>query len=460
MEQRAGQEMDPRGGKMKRMEGRVDISTRLSRIAELTRKHPEGAHTTLAHHIDVEFLKEAYRRTRKDGAVGVDGQTAARYADNLEANLADLLERFKSGRYHAPAVRRVYIPKGDGRKMRPIGIPTFEDKVLQRAVTMVLEAVYEPLFIDGSYGFRPGRSAHDALEAIWKSTMAMGGGWVIEADIVSFFDRLDHGHLREFLDKRVRDGVIRRVIGKWLNAGVMEAGQLYHPDTGSPQGGVVSPMLANIYLHEVLDTWFEREVKPRLQGRAQLIRYADDFVIILEHRSDAERVMEVLPKRFGKYGLQLHPEKTRVVSFKRPGPGDGGPSSGPGTFGFLGLTHYWGRSRKGTPVVMRKTEKSRLARAIRSVHQWCRAKRHLPIPEQQRTLTQKLRGHYSYYGITGNIRALNAVYRGVRRTWRYWLNRRGGKRRMTWLRFTAILARHPLPTPRIVHSALAANPST
>jgi len=450
--------MESREGTMKRIEGRADISTRLSRIAELTRKYPEGAHTTLAHHIDIEFLKEAYRRTRKDGATGVDGQTAATYASNLEANLADLLERFKSGRYHGPPVRRVHIPKGDGQKTRPIGIPTFEDKVLQRAVTMILEAVYEPLFIEGSYGFRPGRSAHNALEAIWKSTTAMKGGWVIEADIVSFFDCLDHGHLREFLDKRVRDGVIRRMIGKWLNAGVLEAGQTFYPETGSPQGGVVSPMLANIYLHEVLDTWFEREAKPRLRGRAQLIRYADDFVIILEHQVDAERVMEVLPKRFGKYGLKLHPEKTRVIAFKRPGPNDD-PSGGPGTFDFLGLTHYWGKSQKGNPVVQRKTAKSRLARAIRSIHQWCRMNRHDSIAEQQRALTQKLRGHYGYYGITGNMRALKAIHQAVRRMWRYWLNRRGGKRRLTWSRFTAVLERHPLPSPRIVHSALAVNPS-
>jgi len=445
---------------MKRMEGRADISTRLSRIAELTRKYPDGAHTTLAHHIDIEFLKEAFHRTRKDGAAGVDGQTAAQYASHLEANLKDLLERFKSGAYRAPPVRRVHIPKGDGRKTRPIGIPTFEDKVLQRAVTMILEAVYEPLFIEGSYGFRPGRGAHDALEAIWKNTMALKGGWVIEADIVSFFDCLDHGHLREFLDKRVRDGVIRRVIGKWLKAGVMENGQLFHPGTGSPQGGVVSPMLANVYLHEVLDTWFESEVKPRLRGRAHLIRYADDFVIVLEHQSDTERVMEVLPKRFGRYGLQLHPEKTRVVAYRPPGPNDNNPPSCPGTFDFLGLTHYWGRSRKGNSVVMRKTVRSRLARAIRSIHQWCRRNRHLRIRGQQRALRQRLHGHYGYYGITGNIRMLNAIYRAVRRTWRYWLDRRGGKRRMTWSRFAALLVRHPLPTPRIVHSALAAKPST
>lgn len=444
---------------MKRIEGRADISTRLSRIAELTRKYPEGAHTTLAHHIDIEFLNEAYRRTRKDGAVGVDGQTAAHYADHLESNLGDLLERLKSGRYRAPPVKRVHIPKGNGRDTRPIGIPTFEDKVLQRAVTMVLEAVYEPLFVEGSYGFRPRRGAHDALEAIWKSTMAMKGGWVIEADIESFFDSLDHKHLREFLDKRVRDGVIGRVIGKWLNAGVLEAGQLSHPETGSPQGGVISPMLANVYLHEVLDVWFEREVKPRLQGRSELIRYADDFVIVFERQSDAERVMEVLPKRFGKYGLKLHPDKTRVIAFKRPESKDDGPPNNDGTFAFLGLTHYWGKSRKGNAVVMRKTAKSRLARAIGNIHTWCKGNRHQSLSEQHRALTQKLRGHYSYYGITGNMRSLSMFHLAVKRIWRNWLNRRGGKRSLTWTRFAQLLLRHPLPRPRIVHSSRVANPS-
>ena len=448
---------------MERTEGRADISPRLLRIAELTRKHPEGAHTTLAHHIDVEFLKEAYRRTRKDGAVGVDGQRAADYAANLEGNLADLLERLKSGRYYAPPVRRVHIPKGDGRKTRPIGIPGFEDKVLQRAVTMVLGAVYEPQFIEGSYGFRPGRSAHDALEALWKSTMDVRGGWVIEADIESFFDRLDHRRLREFLDKRVRDGVIRRVIDKWLSAGVLEHGELSYPDEGSPQGGVVSPMLANIYLHEVLDVWFEREVKPRLLGSAQLIRYADDFVIVFERERDAVRVMDVLPKRFGKYGLTLHPDKTRIVAFNRPddGHGERARTRQRGAFDFLGLTHHWGRSQKGRPTVKRKTAKNRLSRAVKRVQQFCRRNRHRSLAEQHQALVQKLRGHYGYYGITGNMRALSAFRQAVLRVWRYWLDRRGGKGRMTWDRFADVLERHELPQPRIVHSALrlAANPS-
>jgi RNA-directed DNA polymerase len=440
---------------MERTKSRMDISTRLSRIAELSRRHPKSAHTTLAHHIDVEFLKEAFRRTRKDGAVGVDGLTASAYAQNLEDNLGDLLDRFKSGRYRAPPVRRVHIPKGDGSKTRPIGIPAFEDKVLQRAVTMVLEAVYEPEFIEGSYGFRPGRGAHDALEAIWKGTMATDGGWVIEADIEAFFDRLDHGRLREFLDRRVRDGVVRRVIGKWLSAGVLENGQLSYPESGTPQGGVVSPMLANIYLHEVLDLWFEQEVRPRLRGRAQLVRYADDFVILLQLKDDAERVMNVLPKRLGKYGLTLHAGKTRIVRFEKPRRNDDQPpQSSSGTFDFLGLTHHWGRSKRGYWVVQRRTARRRLARAIQGVALWCKRSRHLPMEIQHRALAAKLRGHYSYYGITGNTRALMKMWHATWKRWRYWLNHRGGRRRMTLDRYYGLLKRHPLPTPRIVHSAM------
>lgn len=252
------------------------VSTRLQRIAELAREDPERAFLSLAHHIDVELLREAYRRTRKSGAPGVDGRTAAQYAEDLEENLQSLLNRFRSGSYKAPPVRRAHIPKGDGQQTRPIGIPTFEDKILQRAVAMVLEAVYEQDFLDSSYGFRPNRSAHQALADLWLRLTEMGGGWVVEVDIQSFYDSLDHSQLRSFLDRRVRDGVLRRSIDKWLRAGVLEEGELSHPQAGTPQGGVISPLLSNLYLHEVLDQWFEREVQPRLQGRSWLIRYADD----------------------------------------------------------------------------------------------------------------------------------------------------------------------------------------
>jgi group II intron reverse transcriptase/maturase len=409
------------------------------------------------HSIDVEWLSEAYRRTRKNAAAGVDGQTAEEYGRNLRANLAELLERFRAGTYRAPPVRRVHIPKGDGRT-RPIGVPTFEDKILQRSVAMMLEAIYEPAFHDGSYGFRPGRSAHDALQALWDGLMSMGGGWVLEVDIQGFFDTLDHGALRRFLDERVTDGVIRRAIDKWLKAGVLEDGAISHPDEGTPQGGVVSPILANVYLHKVLDEWFETEVKPRLRGRAFLIRYADDFVIAFAQEADAKRVMEVLPKRFGKYGLTLHPDKTRLVNFNRPRPsGQDGDGDKPGSFDLLGFTHTWGRSRKGRWIVQRRTMRSRFTRSLVRVREWCRAHRHLPVAEQCKALGRKMRGHFGYYGITGNFEALDRYANEVQRAWHKWLSRRSQRAAMSWERFKLLLAHYPLPRPRIVHSAIAPN---
>jgi group II intron reverse transcriptase/maturase len=416
---------------------------------------PGAALTTLSHHIDLDFLREAYRRTRKDGATGVDEMTAKEYASNLEGNLASLLERFKSGTYWAPPVRRVHIPKGDGTKTRPIGIPTLEDKVLQRAVTMVMEAIYEQDFVDCSWGFRPGRSAHGALERLREGLTKMHGGWVIEVDIESFFDTIDHGQLRSFLDQRVRDGVLRRMIDKWLKAGVLEEGAVHYPDGGTPQGGVISPLLANVYLHHVLDTWFEAMAKPKLRGEAFVVRYADDFVIVCAKQSDAERLMSVLPKRFGKYGLRLHPEKTRLVRFTEPAfksRGKGG-DGGSGTFDLLGFTHYWQRAYRGHVwVVGRKTAKNRLTRAIRKVSEWCRANRHRKVAEQFKGLVLKLGGHYQYFGITGNGRALHNFYEAVRRQWHRWLNRRSQRNNMSWERFEKLLQRYVLPKPIVVHS--------
>jgi RNA-directed DNA polymerase len=325
------------------------ISTKQQKIAELARGAPQRVLLTLAHHIDLERMEEAYRRTRKDGAVGVDGVTAAAYEERLHENLSDLLERFKSGLYRAPPVRRVHIPKaGSKGKTRPIGIPTLEDKVLQRAVLMVLEPVYEQDFLDCSYGFRPGRSAHQALEALWKGLMDIGGGWVIDLDIQSYFDSIERTHLNAFLDQRVRDGVIRRALGKWMQAGVMEVGVISYPERGSPQGGVISPLVSNIYLHDVFDQWFEHTVKPRLRGRAFLVRFADDALLAFEREDDARRVLEVLPKRFARFGLTLHPEKTRLVDFRSPAR-TGGPSGSQRerSFDLLGFAHYWGRSRLG-----------------------------------------------------------------------------------------------------------------
>ncbi len=432
------------------------VSTKQQRIATLAKQSPEMGFTSLAYFIDMEWMREAYRRTRKDGAVGVDGQTAAEYAVDLEVNLQSLLNRAKSGTYKAPPVRRVHIPKGKGDETRPIGIPTFEDKVLQRAVAMVLEAVYEQDFLDCSYGFRPGRSAHQALESLRNQTMEMQGCWVVELDIQKFFDHLDRAHLRSFLRRRIRDGVLQRLIGKWLHAGVLEDGCWTQPKAGSPQGGVISPILSNVYLDHVLDKWFAREVQPRMHGRACLIRFADDAVMGFEYERDARRVLGVLSKRFARYGLTLHPTKTRLVKFVRPPwhdpPKGSGRRRSNGSFDFLGFTHYWCRSRKGNWVVKRKTAGSRLSRSVRAINRWCRQHRHQKIRDQHRALTRKLQGHYAYFGITGNAPALRSFYRTVRRIWKKWLGRRSQRGHIPWSHYARLLGRHPLPPPVVVHS--------
>jgi group II intron reverse transcriptase/maturase len=325
-----------------------------------------------------------------------------------------------------------------------------------------LEAVYEQDFLDCSYGFRPRRSAHQALEAFRQQAMSMGGGWVVEVDIRKFFDTLDHARLRELLQRRVRDGVLLRLLGKWLNAGVLEDGAITVPERGTPQGGVISPLLANIYLHYVLDVWFEQEVKPRLKGRAFLVRYADDFVMGFACEEDARRVLEVLPKRFGKYGLALHPDKTRLVPFRRPSQRPGTKESGPqpGTFDLLGFTHYWGRSRRGAWVIKRQTASNRFGRAVTKIAAWCRKFRHWPVIMQHGRLSQMLRGHDAYFGITGNFSMLQKLRFEVGRVWRKWLARRRRAGRLPWDHFNRLLERYPLPPARVVHSVYrsAANP--
>lgn len=431
------------------------VSTKQQQIAELARKAPGMSFTSLNHHMDMDWLREAYRRTRKDGATGIDGQTATDYAADLEENLRSLLERAKSGSYFAPPVRRVNIPKGPGSKEpRPLGITTFEDKILQRAVVMLLEPIYEQDFLDCSYGYRPKRSAHTMLENLWQWTMTVGGGWIVEIDIRKYFDSIDRSHLRNLLDLRVRDGVVRRLIGKWLNAGVAEGGSISYPEAGTPQGSVASPLLSNVFLHYVLDVWFEREVKPRLRGRAQLFRYADDATLVFSDKEDALRVMAVLPKRFEGFGLVLHPEKTRLVTFLRP-QGSSRNKDSSQTFDFVGFTHYWGKTRKGGWAVKRKTAKNRLSRAIASTADWCRRNRHHPIVDQQVHLNQKLHGHYAYYGITGNMRSLQKFQHEVAAVWHKWLERRSQRGRMTWERFNLLLARYPLASARVVKSIYA-----
>jgi group II intron reverse transcriptase/maturase len=435
----------------------MNVFTKQQRIAQLAREHPEWSFNNLAHMMDKEWMREAYAQTRKDGAVGVDGQTADEYGQELEKNLETLIERAKAGTYKAPPVRRVHIPKGTGKETRPIGIPTIEDKILQRAIVMLLEPVYEQDFHDCSYGFRPRRSAHQAVQQLWECLMRVRGGWVLEVDLRKYFDTLDHMVLRRILDLRVQDGVIRRLIGKWLKAGVWEEGRRHEVESGTPQGGVISPLLSNIYLHEALDKWFATVVKARMRGQAYLIRFADDFVMVFELEEDARRVLKVLPSRLARFGLRLHPDKTRLLNFrdKREGANDLKTDSD-SNFDFLGFTHFWGKSERGKWVVRRKTARKRYCRGLKAIALWCRANRHIAVDEQYAQLSAKLRGHYSYYGITGNIRSLERYKNEVERIWRKWLDRRTRLRAMPWDRFVRLLRFLPLPPVRLVHSVYAA----
>jgi len=423
------------------------LSPGLLKVVERAKTEPEGRFHSLAHLLDVPALMRAYRRMRKDAAVGVDGVTKEQYGQDLEGNLRDLHERLVSKRYRHQPIRRVHIPK-DGGKTRPIGISAFEDKLVQDAVREVLEAIYEQDFRECSYGFRPGRRAHDAIRALDRIVHHGNVRWILEADIVSYFDSLDRTKLKELLQIRVADGSLMRLIGKCLHVGVLDGAAYTEPETGTAQGSVLSPMLGNVYLHYVLDVWFEGEVKPRLRGEAHLVRYADDFVMTFEQHDDAERVMEVLGKRMGRFGLTLHPDKTRLLPFRRPPTGQA-RGKGPATFDFLGFTLHWQRARSGRWGMMCKTRSARLRRSVQAVAEWCRRHRHLPVKEQHTALTRRIQGHFSYFGISGNYRSLLLLVEEVKRAWYKWLRRRSQRPHLTWEKFGELLRRFPLPRPRI-----------
>ena len=427
------------------------VSTKQERIATLARQNRQMAFTSLNQHLDLEWMRYAFECTRKDGAVGVDGQTGQDYALHLERNLCELIDRLKSGRYRAPPVRRHYIAKSGGGQ-RALGIPSFEDKVAQRAIVMLLEPIYEQDFLNCSFGYRADRNAHQALQVLHRGMMERRGHWVLEVDIRKYFDSIPRTQLREILARRVTDGVVRRLIDKWLKAGVLEAGQVHYPESGTPQGGVISPILSNVFLHHVIDEWFTQQVQPRLRGPSTLVRFCDDFVMLFAHKDDAQRVLAVLGKRLGKFGLQLHPEKTRLVDFRpKRDPHEGREETLPMTFNFLGFTHVWGKSRKGSAVVRQLTAKDRLARMLKAVNQRCRRMRHWPLDAQHERLCRMLKGHYAYFGITGNFRRLVLLHHRVRRLWRTWLSRRSSKSYVTWEKYERVLQRFALPPPRIVH---------
>lgn len=423
------------------------VKERLSRIAQLVEIAKGRPFTTLAHHVDVHWLTVAEEDVRKDGSPGIDGVTSAQYRENLTGNLTGLYERLRHRTWSPPPVRRVDIPKGNG-ETRSLGIPTYEDKVMQKAVHMLLNPLYRPEFHKDSYGYIEGRSAHQALEALFDTLMRWHGGWVLEVDIRGFFDTLDHDQLLEMLRLKVQDGTVLRWITQWLKAGVSKDGTLLPSEEGTPQGGVISPLLANIYLHNVFDLWFETEVKPRMTGEVRMIRYADDFVIVFTDEDDARKVMDVLPKRFGKYGLTLHPEKTKLIPFHQPLlPGmrkrPGRPT--PGSFNLLGFTHTWVQTKTKTWVVQRRTMKSRLTRSLNAIRSYCRRNLHRPLREQTRKLAEKLNGHYEYYGIRGNGKALVRFFKEVLRIRFKWLLRRSRKRNIKKL--LGRLRYHLLPWP-------------
>jgi RNA-directed DNA polymerase len=423
----------------------VTMSPGLLKVAERAKTEPEGRFHSLAHLIDVPALVRAYRRMRKDAAVGVDGVTKEQYGQDLEGNLRDLHERLVSKRYRHQPIRRVHIPKDKG-KTRPIGISAFEDKLVQDALREVLEAIYEQDFLPCSHGFRPKRSAHDAIRALDRIMHQGRVSWILEADIVSFFDSLDRTKLKELLQIRVADGSLLRLIGKCLHVGVLDGAAYAEPDTGTAQGSVLSPLLGNIYLHYVLDLWFEREVKPRLRGEAHLVRYADDFVMTFERQDDAARVMDVLGKRMGRFGLTLHPDKTRLLPFRRPPAGQTG-GKGPATFDFLGFTLFYRRARSGRWGMTCKTRRARLRRSVQAIADWCRSHRHLPVKEQHAALTRRIQGHVNYFGVSGNSRSLLLFVHEVERAWYKWLRRRSQQAHLNWKRFGELLSRLPLPRP-------------
>lgn len=418
--------------------------TSLQAIANRAKESKHHRFRNLYQEINAELLMECWQDLRKDAASGVDGLTAEQYAVNLEGNIAELAERVKAKRYRAKLVRRVYIPKENG-KQRPLGIPALEDKLVQLACAKVLTAIYEQDFLPISYGYRPQRSAREAIEELTFNLQFGRFGYIVEADIKGFFDNLDHDWLLRMLALRIDDRAFLKLIGKWLKAGILDTdGKVIDPETGTPQGGIVSPVLANVYLHYALDLWFEHVVKARCRGEALIIRYADDFVCAFRYRDDAERLYRVLPQRLGKFRLQVAPEKTQILRFSRFHP------SRKRRFTFLGFELYWFSDRQGTARVMRRTAPKKLQGACRRIKEWIRANRHLQGRAFIAGLNRRLKGHYNYYGLRGNSRALWRFYQWAIACSFKWLNRRGGKRKsFTWNVFTDALKRLGAAKPRI-----------
>jgi RNA-directed DNA polymerase len=427
------------------------VSSALDRVREVARRDKEARFTALLHHVDLPRLRAAYWAIRPQAAPGVDGVTWAAYGQDLEANLRDLHERLHAGRYRAKPSRRVYIPKADGRQ-RPLGIASLEDKVLQRAVVEVLNAIYEVDFLGFSYGFRPGRGPHDALDALAAGITKKRVNWVLDADIRDFFTSLDHGWLEKFLEHRIADKRVLRLIRKWVSAGVIEDGAWTASEQGAPQGASASPLLANVYLHYVLDRWVRQWRKRHAHGDVVFVRFADDFVAGFEHEGDARQFLADLRERFAKFALELHPDKTRLIEFgrnaaqARAARGVGKPE----TFDFLGFTHFCGKTKYGRFWLRRITISKRMRAKLSEVNISLKARRHQPIPVQGQWLGSVVRGHLAYYAVPGNTDAVAAFRTQLTRQWFKALRRRSQRTRLNWTRMRRLESRW-LPPARVMH---------
>jgi len=434
-----------------RTQGREDASSGLDRVREAARRKGGTRFTALLHHITLEMLESSYYALKRNAAPGVDGVTWKQYEEDLVTRLGDLHERVHRGNYRAQPSRRTYIPKADGRQ-RALGIAALEDKIVQQAVVTILNQIYEEEFKGFSYGFRPGRSQHGALDALWVGITRKRVQWVLDADIQGFFDTIPHERLMDLIEQRVGDPRILRLIRKWLRAGVAEDGKWTGSTVGTPQGAVISPLLANIYLHYVLDAWVAEWRRTEAKGDVIIIRYADDFIIGFQERIEAERFQELLRKRLEEYGLALHPTKTRLIEFgryaeeRRSGRGEGKPE----TFNFLGFTHSCGRTRKGRFIIKRQTVKKRMRAKLQAIKEELRKRKHHTIPETGRWLQGVVRGYLNYHAVPGNSMTLQAFCREVQRQWLTVLRDRSQKHRMTWKRY-ARTAERWIPRPRILH---------
>lgn len=428
------------------------MTTGLERIAEKARREPKLRFTSLAHHITQERVWKNLNQIPTNSAPGCDGQTVLEAKEDFSVWIEPMLESVHRQGYKAPPIRRVYIPKPGKQEKRPLGVPCVDDRALQRSVAEVLSAIYEQEFRSCSFGGRPGLGAHHALATLHEEIAGGKVSWVLEADLKNFFGSLDHGNLLRFVKHRVGDPRIISLIRRWLKAGVLEDGQLHANEEGAPQGGSISVLLSNVYLHYVLDLWFEGIVKPRLSGEAYLVRYIDDFVLCFQFRADALRVQNALRKRLGKFGLELEPTKTKLVEFGRFAQRHASKRGRkrPETIYFLGFTLYCTQNQKGNFKVGLRTEKSRLQRSLSRLRELMRRMRHLPIREQVINLNRVLRGHYAYYGIAGNLRALQKVHKFVERYWRKMLCSRSRKGNVPWKVFLRIIERFPLQRPRLL----------